>query len=107
MFATMYEVRKDSDLDKFLVCPLGTDPQNDYAIVCRTEYDAKSLCAQIAMQMIPSPVEAPHKYKRLGIHPNGRTELYCLKGQINAVAVDLAVAFALAEKTSSRDNIFK
>ncbi|OUR99570.1 hypothetical protein A9Q84_00690 [Halobacteriovorax marinus] len=79
MFATMYEVKKDSELGKYLVCPLGTEEHLDYAIVCNSEFDAKNICAQIAMQMLATPEESPLKYNSKGIHSNGRTRLYSLK----------------------------
>lgn len=79
MFDKMYEVKIDSDLNKFIISVTGVKEQDDYVIVCTSEHAAKSLCAQITLQMIPSPSEAPLKYKLLGIHPNGRTNLYVLK----------------------------
>lgn len=79
MFSVMYEVKKDVELGAFLVCPMGVDNQNDYAIVCTSESEAKGICAQIAMQMLQSPDESPLKYHSKGMHKNGRTRLYSLK----------------------------
>jgi hypothetical protein len=79
MFSTMFEVKQDQKLGKFLVHPMGTDKQNDYAILCSSEFEAKNICAQIAMQMLPSPDESPFKYHSKGLHPNGTTRLYSLK----------------------------
>jgi hypothetical protein len=79
MFDKMYEVKNDSALNKYVICLIGTEKQEDYAIVCVSEHAAKSLCAQISMNMTPSPSESPTKYKLLGLHPNGHTNLYALK----------------------------
>ncbi len=75
----MYEVKLDTSLRKYLVLPIGTEKQKDYAIICKNEFDAKSVCAQITMQMLASPEEAPFKYSSKGVHPNGHTRLYSLK----------------------------
>ena len=53
MFGNMLEVKFDSDLDKYVVAPLANNGQEDFMVVCDSEYIAKSLCAQLSMQMIP------------------------------------------------------
>ena len=79
MLENMLEVKFDKELDKFVVSPVGTDPQEDYLIQCANEFDAKSLCAQISMQMIPSPLINPLKYSSKGLHPNGHSRIFLLK----------------------------
>jgi len=79
MFASMYEVKLDQELGQYVIQVVGTDSANDFAIVCNDEFEAKSLCTQITLQMIPTPNENPVNYKSHGLHPNGHTQLYILK----------------------------
>jgi hypothetical protein len=75
----MFEVKLDEKLNKHIVAPVSAAKSDDYFIVCASEYDAKSLCAQITMGMIPEPVDNPLKYSSVGTHPNGITRLYRIK----------------------------
>lgn len=76
----MFEVKFDKELNQFVIGRLGTSNDlEDYLIVSADEFAAKSLCAQISMQMIPAPTESPLKYQSIGLHPNGKTHLYSLK----------------------------
>ena len=79
MLGKMLEVKHDKNLNKYIVTPVGTEIQEDYLIECATELDAKSLCAQISMQMIPSPADNPLRYTSKGLHPNGHTRIFRLK----------------------------
>lgn len=79
MFTQMYEIKEDKENKLFLVCPVGIDNSENFAIVCDKEFDAKSICAQIAMQMLQTPEQAPMKYKSIGVHTDGKTNLYTLK----------------------------
>jgi hypothetical protein len=79
MLDKMYEVKNDPAINKYIISIIGTEKHEDYVIVCTSEHAAKSLCAQILMKMVPSPSDSPMKYKLLGIHPNGHTNLYVLK----------------------------
>jgi len=75
----MLEVKLDTTLKKYIVAPLSSSGSDDYIIVCKNEYEAKSLCTQIAMGMIPSPIDNPLKYKANGIHPDGKSKIYNLR----------------------------
>lgn len=75
----MLEVRLDEKLNKYIVAALSTDKNADFVIVCKDEYEAKSICTQITMGMIPSPVDNPLKYQSCGVHPDGKTKIYNLK----------------------------
>jgi hypothetical protein len=79
MLEKMLEVKHDKELKKYIVSPVGTDIQEDYLIECNSEFDAKSLCAQISMQMIPSPTDNPLNYTSKGMHPNGHTRIFRIK----------------------------
>lgn len=75
----MLEVREDSKLGKYVISPLSNKPELDYMILCQSETEAKTLCFQVTMGMIKSPVDNPLLYNAVGIHPNGHTKLYQLK----------------------------
>ncbi len=75
----MLEVKQDSKLGKYVISPLSNKPELDYMILCQTENEAKSLCFQVTMGMVKSPVDNPLLYNAVGIHPNGHTKLYQLK----------------------------
>lgn len=75
----MFEVKLDEKLNKYIVAPLTTNDSDDYMIVCKNEYEAKSLCTQITMGMIPSPIDNPLKYKSNGVHPDGNIKIYNIK----------------------------
>ncbi len=79
MLGKMLEVKHDKELGKFVIRPIGTDIHDDYVIECTTEFDAKSLCAQISLEMIPAPVDNPLKYHSRGLHPNGHTRIFIFK----------------------------
>lgn len=72
----MLEVKLDQDLNKYTVAPMEFTDKNNYVIVCKSEYEAKSLCAQIMMGMIKSPADEPLKYSNIGNHPDGKRALY-------------------------------
>ncbi len=75
MFHNMLEVKLDLHLKKYIVSPLNKKGKEDYLILCDSELIAKSLCAQISMELIPSPLTNPSKYSSFGVHPNGHTRI--------------------------------
>lgn len=75
----MLEVKLDEELKKYTVSPISKGNSDGYVIICKNEYEAKSLCTQIAMGMIPSPNNNPLKYKSSGIHPDGNRRIYSMK----------------------------
>jgi hypothetical protein len=75
----MFEVKLDEKLNKYIVRPLLKKKSDDYIIVCKNEYEAKSLCIQITMGVIPSPIDNPLKYNSDGIHPDEKVRIYKIK----------------------------
>jgi len=75
----MFEVKLDEKLNKYIVRPLLKKKSDDYIIVCKNEYEAKYLCTQITMGVIPSPRDNPLKYNSDGIHPDEKIRIYKIK----------------------------
>ena len=63
-------------LNKNVKRPLLKKKSDDYIIVCKNKYEAKSLCTQITMGVIPSPIDNPLKYNSDGIHPDEKIRIY-------------------------------
>ncbi|MCO4795240.1 MAG: hypothetical protein KC493_16095 [Bacteriovoracaceae bacterium] len=77
----MLEVTLDTEIEKYVIKPLSKEVTEDYMIVCGSENEAKSLCVQVTMQMIPSPTSNPINYNSIGMHPNGHTRLFQYKNR--------------------------
>ena len=70
-----YQIAHDRDVNKWCIAPMLKETNGTYLVVCDSEAEAKRVLNQ-NLNNGQTPITTPAKFKKIGLHINGVTEMF-------------------------------